>query len=275
MKAPHLKKVVQDALLEDAAYRDVTTRALVGEDQKSRAYFLAKQDFILCGMPLVKEVFGRLDSRSKLKIFFKEGSPIAKGKEIAMVSGKTRSLLSGERVALNFLQHLSGIATLTREFVRRTRGTRAKIIDTRKTLPGLRALERYAVRVGGGVNYRFNLEDMPMVKDNHLEILPSISVAYQKISAFTRKKIIIVEVKNFRELEEALAARVPRILLDNWRLAEIRKAVQRVKGRAQLEASGGVRLRNVGAIAKTGVDFISVGALTHSAPAVDISLEFA
>jgi nicotinate-nucleotide pyrophosphorylase (carboxylating) len=198
---------------------------------------------------------------------------VKKGAVIAELSGSARAILSGERVALNFLQRLSGIATLTRRYVETVRGTKAKIMDTRKTTPGLRLLERYAVKTGGGVNHRFDLSSAVMVKDNHVAIAGSVGEALRRLARFRGGKPVIVEVKNLRELSAALQRGAPHVLLDNMSAAGLRQAVRLAAGRCRLEASGGVNLKNVRRIAKTGMDFISVGALTHAVAAVDISLE--
>jgi len=270
---PEILKLVRNALQEDGAFHDVTTLAVVPKDLRGRAVFLAKQDFVLCGMPLADAAFHLLDPKMKIRSRFAEGAFVKKGAEFAALEGSARALLSAERVALNFLQRLSGIATLTRDFAAAVRGTKAKILDTRKTTPGLRLLERYAVTIGGGVNHRFNLRSAALAKDNHVAIAGSVTEALRRLAVLRGKKLVTVEVKTLEELRQALAAGAKRILLDNMSLAQLRASVKTVRGRAILEASGGVTLKTVRAIAKTGVDFISVGALTHSAPAVDISLE--
>ncbi len=275
MKLPSraIRSLVLMALREDAAFHDLTTQTLIPKRLKTKAILLAKQDLVLCGMPLAKEAFRRLDPRLRLQARFSEGAFVRAGTAFAALEGSARALLSAERVALNFLQRLSGIATLTRRYVEAVRGTKAKVLDTRKTTPGLRLLERYAVAVGGGTNHRFDLRAAAMAKDNHLAIAGSVSAALRGLAKLGRKVPVIIEVKNAAELRAALEAGAKRILLDNMTLSQLRRAVGMTRGRAALEASGGVNLRNVRAIAETGVDFISVGALTHSAPAVDISLE--
>ncbi len=279
MNVSWIKKIVRAALDEDAAFDDVTTQTLVSKNTKAQAILLAKEDLILCGMPVVEVVFKMLDPRVKIHSYFKEGNRVRRGKTIAKISGHARVLLSGERVALNFLQHLSGIATLTRSFVDKVKGTKAKILDTRKTMPGLRLLERYAVCVGGGFNHRFDLKSVAMVKDNHLAVVGSITKAWERLLSLAKKIPVILEVKNFRELQAALDCGAPYLQLDNMSIPQLKKAVETVRRRGArlcaptLEATGGVRLENVRAIAKTGVDFISAGAITHSVRAVDISLE--
>jgi len=270
---PEIRKLVLSALREDAAFHDITTLAIVPKNRQAKAILLAKQDLILCGMPVVEAAFHALDPKLKIRRKFKEGQRVKKGRVIAELSGSARTLLSGERVALNFLQRLCGIATLTRQYVDAVRGTGAKILDTRKTTPGLRLLERYAVATGGGTNHRFDLRSAAMAKDNHLAIAGSVSGAFQGLARLRGKKEIILEVKDLRELEEAVRLGAKRLLLDNMTVKQLRASVETAKGQAVLEASGGVKLKNVREIARTGVDFISVGALTHSAAAVDISLE--
>lgn len=272
-KLPDLKETVRRALQEDAAYHDVTTLALIPKNHFSQGVFLAKQDLVLCGLPVLKEVLRALDPRAKLKATAKEGDLIRKGKAFAKVSGRTRALLSGERVALNYLQHLSGVATLTRRFVHETRGTRAKILDTRKTIPGLRALEKYAVRVGGGVNHRSDLQSAAMIKDNHRALAASLATAVQRVRRAAGRIPLVVEVDTIAQLKEALALQIGHVLLDNMSVKQLREAVRAAKGRVLLEASGGINLKTARAVARTGVDYLSVGALTHSAPAADISFE--
>jgi len=270
---PEIRKLVLNALREDAAFHDITTLAIVPKNRKAKAILLAKQDLVLCGMPVVEATFRRLDPKLVIRRKFKEGSRVKKGQTIAELSGSARTLLSGERVALNFLQRLCGIATLTRRYVDAVRGTRAKILDTRKTTPGLRLLERYAVATGGGTNHRFDLGSAAMAKDNHLAIAGSVAGAFQSLAGLRGKKEIILEVKSLSELQAALALGAKRLLLDNMNVKQLRDSVKVVKGKAILEASGGVNLKNVQAVARTGVDFISVGALTHSAASVDLSIE--
>ena len=269
-----LRALVLSALSEDAAFDDITTQAIVPKHQKAQAVLLAKQDLVLAGLEAAAAAFRLLDPKMKFRPKAKDGQALQRGAILAEIQGTARALLSAERVALNFLQRLSGIATLTRRFVEAVRGSGAKILDTRKTTPGLRLLERYAVAVGGGVNHRFDLKSAAMAKDNHLAAAGSVAEALRRLQARKIKVPVIIEVKNLKELREALQAGAKRILLDNMKPAELRQAVRIAAGRCRLEASGGVNLSNIRKIAATGVDFISVGALTHSAPAVDISLEF-
>ncbi len=269
-----VEKVLLKALREDAAREDVTTQSIIPKNLKVKAILLAKQDLVLCGMAAVEAAIRALDPRAKFRVRFAEGKRVGKGKVIAEIQGRARAILSAERVALNLLQHLSGIATLTAKFVERLRGTGAKLLDTRKTLPGLRALERYAVGVGGGHNHRFDLKSAVMVKDNHVAVLGSVKAALERLQGRRLRIPVIFEVRTLKELQAVLEAGVRHILLDNMTTAQLKQAVRMAKGgRAKLDASGGIDLKRVREVAKTGVDYISVGALTHSAGAVDISLE--
>lgn len=275
MKLPtaEIKRLALNALREDAAFHDITTLAIVPKTLKAKAVLLAKQDLILCGMPIVTAAFHLLDPKIKVLPKIKEGVRVKKGTVLAELSGSARALLSGERVALNFLQRLCGIATLTRRYVDAVRGTQTKVLDTRKTTPGLRLLERYAVATGGGVNHRFDLRSAAMAKDNHIAVAGSVAAALGRLAKYQGRPTVIVEVKDLEELSQALEAGARRILLDNMSVKSMAQAVRNNAGRAILEASGGVNLKNIRRIAKTGVHFVSVGALTHSAPAMDISLE--
>ncbi len=225
----------------------------------------------MCGLALFGQVFVTLDPRVWFKLLARDGAKVKRGQVLAEVSGPCRSVLSAERTALNFIQRLSGIATLTAEYVRRVKGLRTVILDTRKTTPGWRELEKYAVRCGGGRNHRAGLYDMVLVKDNHIAAAGSVAEALRRCRGSRLK--LEVEVKNLAELDEALAAGAKFIMLDNMSPALMRQAVRRARGGAKLEASGGVTLATIRRIARTGVDYISVGALTHSAPAFDISLD--
>jgi nicotinate-nucleotide pyrophosphorylase (carboxylating) len=268
----NIDEIIQRALREDASRKDVTTKTLIPLRTQAWATLLAKQPLILCGLPIFSRTLKLQDPRLKVKIYFPEGARVPKEARVAEIYGPARSLLAAERVALNFLQRLSGIATLTRTFVEKVKGTGVKILDTRKTTPGLRILERYAVRVGGGQNHRFDLSGTLMIKDNHKVLLPFANIL-KKIQTRRRKNSIILEVESLEELELALQFKAPYLQLDNMPTRKLREAVRLVRGRAKLEATGGINLKNVAAVAKTGVDFISIGALTHSAPSVDFSLE--
>lgn len=269
-----IKEIVRKALEEDLGTGDITTETLVPQGTRGQALIKAKEKLVLAGLEVAREVFMSLDDRVSFRSDRTDGDELEKGEVVAGISGEAWALLSGERVALNFLQRLSGVATLTRQFVKSVQGTKAVIVDTRKTTPGLRALEKYAVRVGGGQNHRQGLYDMYLIKDNHISVVGSITDAVRRArdrgSLATK---IEVEVKNLNQIEEALNARVDVIMLDNMALQEIKEAVAAIGGRALVEASGGINLKSVRAVAEAGVDYISVGGLTHSARAVDISMD--
>lgn len=272
-----VERLARAALEEDRAFDDITTLATVDPGLEGRATFLAKEAGVLAGMPVAAACFRLVDPRCSFDQHIAEGERFAGGAVLASVTGPVRALLQAERVALNFVQRLSGTATLTRAFVDAVAGTKAVILDTRKTTPGLRDLEKYAVRCGGGTNHRRDLAAMAMVKDNHREAIRregrTLAEAAAAIRALRPGVAVEIEIDALDQLDEALAARPEWILLDNMPLEAMAEAVRRAAGRAKLEASGGVRLETVRAIAETGVDAISVGALTHSARALDISLE--
>ncbi|MGA2140168.1 MAG: carboxylating nicotinate-nucleotide diphosphorylase [Verrucomicrobiia bacterium] len=272
--------LVRAALAEDIGAGDITAETAIPSGQRAEACIIAKEPCVVAGLPLVKEVFVQIDRAIVVKPLIDEGDVVEKGARVCVLSGPARGILTGERTALNFLQRLSGIATLTRRFVDEIADSKARILDTRKTTPTLRILEKYAVAVGGGTNHRMGLYDAVMIKDNHRAILARLGPkALGDAVAAARKKHpnapIIVEADTLEQVEEALAAGANHILLDNMTPDELREAVTLVAGRAKTEASGGVALNTVRAIAATGVDYISVGALTHSARAVDLSLELA
>ena len=271
--------LIQQALREDIGKGDITTRALIPSSAIGKARIEAKEAGILCGGPIVSEVFRQMDP--KLKVFqrIRDGAKVRKGQIVFLLRGRIKSILTAERVALNFLSRLSGIATLTNKFVGKMRGAKAKILDTRKTTPLWRELERYAVRCGGGQNHRFGLWDEILVKDNHWQFVKSAQKMSHALQLTKRKGIPVeIEVAGLRQLERLLNQKfVPnRILLDNFSVSDLKKAVRmtrRARPKLLLEASGGITLSNVRQIAKIGVDRISIGALTHSAPALDFSLE--
>ena len=268
-----VKSIVRRALKEDIGEGDVTSRCTVPPRALLTGRFIAKEAGIVAGLEVARLTFSLLDERVELTSHVADGDPVTVGKVIATVSGPGRALLGGERVALNFLQRMSGIATLTRRFVTAVQGTPAVILDTRKTAPGLRLLDKWAVRLGGGQNHRFGLYDMVLIKDNHIAAVGGITQAAARVRAGDRqRRLIEVEVKTLAELQEALGLEVDRIMLDNMSLVEMREAVRLTGGRVPLEASGNVTLENVAAVAATGVNYISVGALTHSVRALDISL---
>jgi nicotinate-nucleotide pyrophosphorylase (carboxylating) len=265
--------VVALALREDVGGGDRTTEALVPADARCLARLLLEEPGVVCGVPLAAAVFSTLDSWVEVVALAKDGSALASPAAVAEISGPARAVLTGERTALNLLARLSGIATLTRRYVDAVAGTGATILDTRKTTPGLRALEKYAVRCGGGFNHRLGLHDAILVKENHLRLAGGISAAARQLQARADGIPVEVEAETLAQVEEALAAGITRILLDNMTPAQVADAVALVDGRATLEASGGITLDTVRAFAETGVDFISVGALTHSARSLHVSLE--
>ena len=271
-------KIVQDiinlALAEDVGAGDITTMATVPKGKKGSASVIAKQGLVLAGIDVFRMVFATLDAGIKVTSNYKDGDRIVKGRTIARLTGPLDSLLTGERVALNLLQRMSGIATLAARYVEEVEGTGTKILDTRKTTPGLRMLEKYAVTAGGGLNHRFGLYDAVLIKDNHIAAAGGIKKAVQAArKALPHTLMIEVECGTIREVKEALAAHVDVIMFDNMDVDTMEEAVGIVGERALTEASGNMTLERVREVAYTGVDFISVGALTHSAPAVDISMK--
>ena len=270
-----LDSFLLSALQEDIGTGDITTECCVPETEQSRAVFRCKQAGVVCGLDVAKRVFALLDDKVVFTATVAEGTPVQVGDIVATISGPSRSILSGERVALNLMQHMSGVATQTARLVEQVRGTNAVIVDTRKTTPGMRVLEKYAVRMGGGTNHRFNLADGVLIKDNHIVAAGGITNAVnnaRKVVPHTLK--IEVETTNFAEIQEALDAGADIIMLDNMSCADMAEAVKRIAGRAKVEASGNMGSRDVREVAETGVDLISVGALTHSVEALDISLQF-
>jgi len=265
--------LIRCALEEDTGPGDITSFLLIPEENKSRALYLAKGTFVLAGLPFAREVFRLLDPSMSFKTFYHDGAEVREGDIIAEVRGKTRGILAGERVSLNILQRLSGIATLTSKYVDRIKGLKAKIVDTRKTTPCQRFMEKYAVRTGGGTNHRFGLFDGILIKDNHIETVGSIKEAVKRAKTCHHLSKIEIEVENIHGLKEAIAAGADIVMLDNMSMSEMKKAVKIAEGRVILEASGSIKLENVREMAETGVDLISVGALTHSVQAADISLK--
>jgi nicotinate-nucleotide pyrophosphorylase (carboxylating) len=268
--------LVRAALDEDRAREDVTTLAMVPPDLRASAELVARAPGVLAGLPLVQAVFRSLDDAMTLRELKSDGARVSANETVLEIRGPARAMLSGERVALNFVQRLSGIATLTARFVDAVRGTNAKILDTRKTTPGLRVLERYAVRCGGGTNHRDDLAAAVLIKDNHLATIGGdIALAVRRAREFARAGIQVeVECDRRDQVVAALAAKADVILLDNMSCDEMRGCVELVGGAAIVEASGGITLANVREVAETGVDWISIGALTHSAPALDLALDF-
>jgi nicotinate-nucleotide pyrophosphorylase (carboxylating) len=281
-----IRNVVGTALAEDIGAGDITTESAIPADQQAEAVIVAKEGCIVAGLLLVEEVFRQVDRSTVVKLLVDEGEAVSQGARVCILNGPARAILTGERTALNFLQRLSGIATLTRQFVEAVatvgdrRGSKPKILDTRKNTPTLRALEKYAVALGGGENHRMGLFDAVMIKDNHRAILSrlgpkALGDAVRAARKNHPRAVVIIEADTLEQVEEALAVGADHILLDNMTPDELREGVRLVAGRAKTEASGGVRLDTVAAIAATGVDYISIGALTHSARAVDFSLDLA
>ena len=276
LKPKALKDLVRSALEEDAAFDDLTTIATVLSDRRSRATLVARQKGVVCGLPLALEAFRLLDGKATLRLEHEDGTHVSEGEPVLFVTGHARGLLSAERVALNYMQRLSGIATITSQYVEAVKGTNAKILDTRKTTPGWRALEKYAVRAGGGTNHRMDLSTGVLIKDNHLSALDGdVEKAVSRAREIAPKGVKVeVECDRIEQVQRAVEAGADIILLDNMPLEMMAECVKLVAGRAILEASGGVTLTTVRGIAETGVDWISIGALTHSAPSMDLALDF-
>lgn len=280
MFSPLVDELFRLAILEDIGPGDITSQLIVSEDCVAKAQIIGKEDFILAGVPFVRRFFNILSTLSNQQTnelnfheYYKDGSFIQKGKVIAEIMGNARLLLAGERISLNILQRLSGIATLTAKFIEKTEGLQVKILDTRKTIPGWRLMEKYAVHVGGGFNHRFALYDAILIKDNHIKVAGSVKEALSRVRKSCIHQKIEVEVKNLEELKEAISEGADIVMLDNMDIENMKEAVRLAKGKVLIEASGGVDLDNIREIALTGVDFISIGALTHSARAVDISMK--
>lgn len=267
-------EIIERALREDINYVDVATDYLLDDEDVSTARFVAKASGVLCGIDIAIRVFEMLDKDISVQINIKDGGKVSKGDVIAVVTGKTKAILKAERTALNILQHMSGIASETAKYAECCKGTNAHVTETRKTLPGLRAIEKYAVTVGGGKNHRYNLSDAAMLKDNHIDAYGSITKAVEALRSKIGHMIKIeVEVRNEDELREALSCNADVIMLDNMTCEQMKKCVKIANGKAVLEASGNVTLENIAEVAATGVDIVSVGALTHSVKAFDVSLK--
>ncbi len=273
-----LNHLIKNAILEDKGPGDITTQAIISSRKKAHAVIRAKQDGIICGQEAAREVFKFLTKNVEYRELVSDGNTVKKGTKIAEIKADMKILLTGERTALNFLMHLSGIATLTAQFAAKIKGTDATILDTRKTTPGLRLLEKYAVKCGGGENHRIGLFDMFLIKDNHIEAAGSVSEAIRACRRHRGQKRIKIEVecKTMAHIREALNLNPDRIMLDNMTPARMKKAVELIKShntKIETEASGNVSLKNINRVAASGVDFISIGKLTHSAPALDLSME--
>lgn len=270
----YLDELIKKAISEDINYIDVSTDYLIPENQRNDAYFVAKADGVLCGLDAAMRTFELLDGSFSYTAYKKDGERVAKGDIIVEFSGKTACLLKGERTALNLIQHMSGIATMTYKAVELCKGTKAAVTDTRKTLPGLRALQKYAVVCGGGKNHRYNLSDGAMLKDNHIDagggILKAVAALREKLGHMVK---IEVETRNIDEVKQAVEAGADIIMLDNMTNEQMAECVEYIDGRAKTEASGSITLENIADVAKTGVDIISLGALTHSVKAFDISMK--
>lgn len=271
LSSDQLRDLVSRALKEDLGAGDLTTRLAIPEGTRARGDLVSKQDLVVAGLPVAAEVFRVLDPLTGWEPAVEDGAEVSAGARLAAATGTAATLLAGERVALNFTQHLSGIATQTRRLKAKLAGLKTELLDTRKTLPGLRMLEKYAVRVGGGANHRLRLDDGILIKNNHLRLAGGISQAVERARKNRPQGMEIeVEVTSFTQLDEAINAGAERVLLDNMTSAQVRECVLRASGRVRLEVSGGVNAANIREYAETGVDYISVGALTHSAPAADV-----
>jgi nicotinate-nucleotide pyrophosphorylase (carboxylating) len=270
-----LEKIISRALKEDIGPGDITTNLIIPHDKKAVAFILAKEKGIIAGLHVAKSVFLMLDKNIRWKNLVKEGEVVSVGTRIAEITGHYRDLLTGERTALNFLQRMSGIASITQKYVEKLHGLKTEILDTRKTAPGLRILDKYSVKKGKGTNHRIGLYDMVMIKDNHIKAAGSISEAVSQVKNNLNKKIKIeVETSTLNEVKEALESGVDIIMLDNMSIKQMKEAVKIIKGKVKIEASGGIDIKSVRKIAVTGVDYISVGALTHSVKALDIGMYF-
>lgn len=276
LDASHRARIVHSALEEDAADADVTTNATIDPERRARAALVARRPGIICGTLLAIEAFRQRDPSIVIREDSHDARPVDSGDTVLLITGTARGMLSAERVALNFLQRLSGIATLTAQYVHEIRGTRARILDTRKTTPGWRRLERYAVRCGGGMSHRNDLEQAILIKDNHIAALDhDVALAVERARAVALPGTRVeVECESVDQVADAIDAGADIIMLDNMGLQDMRDAVRLVAGRAVIEASGGVNLQTVRGIAETGVNWISVGSLTHSVPALDLALDF-
>jgi nicotinate-nucleotide pyrophosphorylase (carboxylating) len=272
--SPQIERLIRDALDEDIGAGDLATMATISADARGKGLFRAKKDGVVAGLVLLDRIFYFIDHRVSVRLLVQDGAAVQSGTVVAEAAGPVRALLLGERTALNFLQRLSGTATLTAKLVDAVKDFSCKVLDTRKTTPGLRTLEKYAVRMGGGTNHRIGLYDAALVKDNHIEATGSIADAVKAVrrhAPFMAK--VEVEVGNMKQVQEAIDAGADVIMLDNMNLAQMTEAVKLINQRAGVEASGGITLESIRPIAETGVDFISSGALTHSAPVVDFNMK--
>ena len=279
LKIATIDPLIRQALKEDVGGKDITTSSIIPKDKLTKADIVFKEKGVLCGIEIAERVFRLVDERCCFLPVAKDGEMVEPGREVAYLEGHAASILVAERTALNFLSHLSGIATMTRHFVKKVSGAQAKIMDTRKTLPGLRALQKYAVACGGGVNHRMGLFDQVLIKDNHLRILRHegiVRLVDEAKRSVLKKTVIGIEIKNLEELKEALKSKADYILLDNMTTAQVREAVnlrKRLGLSTAFEVSGGINLENVSDYAQIGIERISIGRLTHAAPSIDLSLE--
>jgi nicotinate-nucleotide pyrophosphorylase (carboxylating) len=269
----HLDPLILAALAEDVGEGDLTSDAILPPEMTCRGKIVCKQDGVIAGLPVAERVFKLVDERLQFDAKTKDGEKVQEDAIVARLYGPARAMLRAERVALNYLQHLSGIATITAKYVKAVEGTKTEILDTRKTTPGLRTLEKYATRMGGATNHRMGLYDAVLIKDTHLALANGVSAALRAVRKAHPEALIEVEVSNLQELEQALNDKAPRILLDNFAPGQVREAMQMIRGRAEVEISGGVLITNARAYALAGADYISVGALTHSAVALDYSMK--
>lgn len=275
MEYAAIDAIIEAALKEDMPHGDITSESIIPARSKSEAIILTKEEGVLAGIDVARRVFYKIDKSISFKKNLDDGQIFRKKDTIATLRGPSISLLKGERTALNFLQRMSGIATTTRRFVRALEGTKTKILDTRKTTPGLRLLEKYAVKIGGGVNHRSDLSEMVLIKDNHLKLVGSILQAVTRAKEKVKPGVRIeVEATNLEEVQEAVRSGADVVMLDNMSIKKMKEVVKWIKGKIPLEVSGKVTLRRIGEIASLGVDYISVGSLTHSYKSVDMSIEF-
>jgi nicotinate-nucleotide pyrophosphorylase (carboxylating) len=275
MRIKDIDPIIDAALLEDMPLGDITSENIISLDSVSEAEITAKENGILAGIEVAERVFKKLDPEMDFSMLVGDGSSIGKGEKLALLKGPSITLLKGERTALNFLQRLSGIATATHRFMQELKGSRTEILDTRKTTPGLRILEKYAVKMGGGKNHRFSLSDMVLIKDNHLMIVGSITEAVRRAKSKVSADIKVeVETRSLEEVKEAFSSGADMIMLDNMSLSEMKEAVKWINGRTPLEASGNITIDRLKEIALLGVDFVSAGSLTHSFKSLDISMDF-
>lgn len=272
LNAKAVEAIVDSALKEDIGDGDITTDAIIPQGLKAKAVLVAEEEGIICGLPVAEAIFKKLDPNTEFKPLARDGDHVKPGENLAEIKGNARALLTGERTALNFLQRLSGVATTTKKFVDAVKPCNAKILDTRKTTPGMRVLEKYAVRCGGGENHRMGLYDMILIKDNHIMLAGSVKSALKSARRETKRKVEI-EVENLNQVKEALESRPDIIMLDNMSPGDMEKAVKMIGGRVLTEASGGITLSNLEQAVQTGVDFISVGSLTHSFKSLSIKME--